>query len=81
MKKAVSAFIAFCLCICFTVPAFATSNNYPTSGDRSEEVSVQRAEKREWRYRLHNGQPQKRLWSITYEYWVTDWMPLETPYP
>lgn len=27
-----------------------------------------------WFYRMYNGVPQKRLWSITYGYWVTDWI-------
>lgn len=27
-----------------------------------------------WFYRDYNGVEQKRLWSITYGYWVTDWI-------
>lgn len=30
----------------------------------------------EWRYCLHNGQRQKRLWSNTKLEWLTDWMPV-----
>lgn len=29
----------------------------------------------EWRYRTYNGIQQKRLWSITYQKWLTDWLP------
>lgn len=28
----------------------------------------------EWFYRTYNGQAQKRLWSVTEEKWLTDWM-------
>lgn len=31
------------------------------------------AEQTEWRYRVVDGKPQKRLWSITYGKWLTDW--------
>ena len=27
-----------------------------------------------WFYRIHNGVQQMRLWSLTYGYWVTDWI-------
>lgn len=32
------------------------------------------AEETEWVYRFVDGQYQKRLWSITYEKWLTDWI-------
>ncbi|AOY74541.1 hypothetical protein [Clostridium formicaceticum] len=31
------------------------------------------AEETEWRYRVVDGRLQKRLWSITYNKWLTDW--------
>ncbi|MCL2437073.1 MAG: hypothetical protein FWD00_03430 [Clostridiales bacterium] len=27
----------------------------------------------EWRYRVHNGRLQRRLWSLTWGVWRTDW--------
>lgn len=33
-----------------------------------------RAEETEWIYRRWNGLVQMRLWSITYGYWLTDWI-------
>ena len=27
----------------------------------------------EWQYRVFNGKYQKRLWSITYNKWMTEW--------
>ncbi len=35
--------------------------------------SVIQAEQTEWRYRVVDGKLQKRLWSITYGIWLTDW--------
>lgn len=46
-------------------------------GEDGEEFTLEegdRAEVFKWFYRNHNGMLQKRLWSITYEYWVTDWI-------
>ncbi len=28
-----------------------------------------------WYYRTYNGSYQKRLWSITHNKWLTDWLP------
>jgi len=36
-------------------------------------VITTRAEVREWRYRTYNGVYQKRLWSVTYLKWLTEW--------
>lgn len=33
------------------------------------------AEQTEWRYRLVDGKAEKRLWSITYGKWLTNWKP------
>lgn len=33
-----------------------------------------RAEQVEWKYRFHEGNLQKRLWSYTYGCWKTPWM-------
>ena len=32
------------------------------------------AEQFEWYYRQYEGKTQKRLWSVTYSRWVTDWI-------
>ncbi len=31
------------------------------------------AEQTEWKYRVVDGKLQKRLWSVTYGEWLTDW--------
>ena len=33
----------------------------------------ERAEEVVWYYRNYNGRLQKRLWSVTYGKWLTDW--------
>lgn len=33
-----------------------------------------RQEQFKWYYRVVNGKEQKRLWSLTYLRWVTDWI-------
>lgn len=35
--------------------------------------AVIQAEQTEWKYRVVDGKLQKRLWSITYGIWLTDW--------
>ena len=37
-------------------------------------VVIPRGEITEWRYQVKNGVLQKRLWSITYNRWLTDWI-------
>ncbi|MEA5095296.1 MAG: hypothetical protein VB128_10100 [Sedimentibacter saalensis] len=35
--------------------------------------AVIQAEETEWKYRVLDGKLQRRLWSITYARWLTDW--------
>ena len=35
--------------------------------------AVPYAEETTWCFRIHNGQPQKRLWSNTRGIWLTEW--------
>ena len=37
-------------------------------------AEINRQEEFMWFYRVVNGKEQKRLWSVTYGYWVTDWI-------
>jgi len=46
-------------------------------GDDSDDKEHDRSEAFKWYYRTHNGVEQKRLWSLTYGYWVTDWIDCE----
>lgn len=40
-----------------------------------ENIVSERVEQTRWYYRVRDGIKEKRLWSITYGYWKTDWMP------
>ena len=46
----------------------ATSDNVHITAE-----VVTRAEQTVWKYRTVNNKLQKRLWSITYGKWLTDW--------
>lgn len=35
---------------------------------------ITRAEQTEWKFRVVNEQPQKRLWSLTYGHWIGEWI-------
>ena len=79
MKRILTFLCVFILCFStlFSTPAFA---------DCSEADSVlvaaggsvvsPCAEETEWVFRIHNGYYEKRLWSITYGKWLTDWIVL-----
>lgn len=43
------------------------------SRDMDEIVIRPMAEQTEWMYRVVNGDLQKRLWSITWGKWLTEW--------
>ncbi|QIB70308.1 hypothetical protein Ami103574_13850 [Aminipila butyrica] len=51
---------------------YASSLELNTPTENSKIISLRAAET-EWRFRTVNGKGQKRLWSITYNKWLTDW--------
>lgn len=76
MKRFICLLLVLLLCSSMSLPAFADSsnakeNNISIETDTSNEQS--RAEETEWVVRWYNGLIQRRLWSITYGYWLTDW--------
>ena len=66
--------IGILICISFSIPSYAA----PISGARIQDTYTnqisERTEKTKWYYRIVNGVRQKRLWSLTYGYWKTDWI-------
>ena len=75
LKKIKKFILKVCPCIlgsAFLLQAFADtlSNNYS-----SQSISNARVEQVTWKYRTYKGKKQRRLWSITYEKWLTDWLP------
>ena len=73
MKKIISFILVLNLCFAVSIPAFAA--NFEATQEESNSEVVTRAEETKWYYRIYNGEKQKRLWSITNECWLTDWMP------
>ncbi|QHI72481.1 hypothetical protein [Aminipila terrae] len=51
------------------VYASSSELNAPTENSKI----IYRAAETEWRFRTVNGKGQKRLWSITYNKWLTNW--------
>lgn len=65
---AISAILLF---LAYPAPVFEETSMQ----DSYQYLSSARAEQIEWRYRTYKGKKQKRLWSITYEKWLTKWLP------
>ena len=62
------ALITMCISTTFS-PVFASEK----LNHAEDESVVTRAEETEWRYRVVDGKLQKRLWSLTYGKWLTEW--------
>ena len=73
MKRIICALI-LCISSLFSVAAFA---DYSVV-DVPEPINVSSvqpcAEQTVWITRTHNGNIETRLWSITYNKWLTDWI-------
>lgn len=66
--------IGVTICISLTIPSYAASVvNDDIQNTNSSQISP-RVEVTKWYYRVKNGVRQKRLWSVTYGYWKTDWI-------
>ncbi|MEG0835029.1 MAG: hypothetical protein RR413_06255 [Christensenellaceae bacterium] len=75
IKKLVSIILALVISMVCIVPAFATVPQATISNnDYKQAVTINpKAEELVWYYRLHNGVYQRRLWNLTWGYWVTEW--------
>lgn len=78
MKKLVSLLLSLLLLVSLSVPAFADFANDPELTEitsTGKDPGPMRPEETMWFYRTTDtGLLQKRLWSITYGYWLTDWI-------
>lgn len=74
MKRIISFLLALVLCITLSATALAELTETPVE-QRSEYEEQNRVEETKWYFRVLDGYiVQKRLWSITYGYWLTDWI-------
>jgi hypothetical protein len=70
-KRPMLFFLAALSCLSMmAIPAAAIE--IPETQDNT--IITPQAEETEWAYRKLDGKYQKRLWSITYGYWLTDWI-------
>ena len=58
----------------FGMPVMANEASPEVNDVGIEEEYNTREEEFMWFYRTYEGRRQKRLWSLTYGYWVTDWI-------
>lgn len=76
MKALKRGIAALLLLACLAVPVCAAEVEPvdPTPAATSEEGITPYAEETQWFYREYNGKYQKRLWSLTYRRWLTEWI-------
>ncbi|BAL00427.1 hypothetical protein OBV_32280 [Oscillibacter valericigenes Sjm18-20] len=77
MKKKITAMVLAGL-LTFSMIGTVAAAESPSVLSKSAQSStvevVPRAEETEWHYRVFNGKTQMRLWSITENKWLTDWI-------
>ena len=69
LSAALAVLCALTLVASGVAPAYA--NVPPSEGS----VEIQ-AEQVRWYYRTNHGVREMRIWSVTYQYWKTDWFPV-----
>lgn len=78
MKRMVSFMLAVLL-LCAAMPfAYAEEAVKPPVDEVTESGDtgiMPMAEETEWYFKTINGVEYKRLWSVTYGKWLTDWIP------
>ncbi len=78
MKKLITLLLTVLL-LCSAVPLAyaeeAAEQPAPAVTDSGEAGIMPLAEETKWYYTTINGIYYKRLWSITYGKWLTEWMP------
>ncbi len=73
MKRFCMILLAVIMSLSFSIPIWAKAENVMVSAVVSQEITP-RAERTKWYFRVYNGKRQKRLWSVTNERWLTDWI-------
>lgn len=75
MKQRMLTAIAVLLCaLTLLSTGIAPAMAYAPSGGEGD--GIQLFEEVEWYYRNNNGVDEMRLWSITRQIWLTDWIPV-----
>lgn len=77
MKKLVSTILALTLCFSLPAAAFADNSSQRVGTTATYSAVSPLADETVWKYRMNNGVLEKRLWSNTYNKWLTDWIVVE----
>ena len=72
MKKAIVTLFVVLLLSLNIIPVQASST-IPMPASISEDVVAPASEETVWYTRIYNGMLQRRLWSLTYQEWLTEW--------
>lgn len=67
-------FAVLLILVSLIVPIYSIETDTSQSAQAISEQATPRAEQTQWYYRVYNGKKQKRLWSITNQCWLTDWI-------
>lgn len=73
-KKVFLCILTLIMCIFAVEPCYLRAESTEVVSVLSENTNITRAEETRWYFREYNGVKQKRLWSLTYGYWKTDWI-------
>lgn len=74
-KKTIRCIIlSMLLTLMFSMAAYGAEIQGAAAIAPGESQTVTKAEQVRWCYRIKNGVKQKRLWSVTYGRWKTDWI-------
>ena len=76
MKKVKVIMLSAVICMLLIFPSWASTSNVLKQQEVALQNDVTKAEVTKWYYRNIDGVKEKRLWSITYGYWKTEWMPV-----
>lgn len=75
MKKIIVTILMLALLIpSYSISVFAADTSAPSVSNISQMSNVSRTDEVVWYTRTYNGKQQKRLWSLTYGCWLTDWI-------
>jgi len=73
IRCSVAVLLLMCLSSVFNPEYAVYASETETVSYTEDGGAVIQAEETEWKYRVVDGKLQKRLWSITYAKWLTDW--------
>lgn len=73
MKKILAVVFMCVTCLSVCIPTYDVTN-IPKNNEVILESVEPKAEETKWVFRIYNGKRQMRLWSITNQCWLTDWI-------